>query len=712
MTALSVRSRSIDGFDFVTRQQLLSHIDHCLRNLEQYIITDDQRCTYGGFTGGYISTFATFLGSHDREKEAEQLFLRVEDFYRNRLCTTDTVLLRNQNNLGTLYLGLHRLEDAERVLLHTLDLKIKMLGPDHHLTLNTLLNIGNLRMAQGQSEKAWRTYAVCVSAYKQYGNAMDIAVLKARNNLGELSMKKGDFDLAERIFRSLMRDIDESNGDDIPAGFALYVKANLALVLKIQEEYQESIRLYNEVIEGRRVVFGPEHSATLAALDELSKVLTVFSNTDSQLSTLIKTGTKTSYCQLDSTAPYADESSKAETRMNEGGPQTTWPDTRGEDDLFIHEDLRLSDYARDRTGSHHFHRMRPNSRNRDFPRSAQNVRDHYPRIRSGSFGDLPISCSFRPDAEHIMDEIVASRSGTIMNNRALNSSILINYAPTKEMLAKIFQQRAEAENTPIGAADDHEEQNNESPYKSSSGDEIDDIVARRHTIPAVSIWQQRPSQARAFTEELKNNSLTHPSSSDKIRDTVDKTPSRTGAVHHHRMRAGSVEDLLIRLKSGTDTANTGGPMGEVVASQSGIIINNRASDTSSSDEIRDAVDEVLSRTGPMYHHWMRPELWVAREVQAIAATETAAVDDDEWNNDSPTNPSSSENLDYFVARRHGCSKQGRHIGRRRAPLAGAATVEPGAVNDRKNDSPANPSSSDETHDAVDERGGYPHCQEQ
>ena len=221
---------------------------------------------------GHITTFATFLGSHDREKEAEGLFLSVGKFYSDTLRATDSVLLRNQNNLGALYLGMHRLQEAENVLFRTLHLKEGMLGSDHHLTLNTLLNIGNLRMSQGRNQEAYNTYHEFINAYSRIGNAVDMAILKARNNLGEVSMKMGNFDQAQSVFYTLLKDIGSRESEEIPAGFALYVKANLALVLKIQRSYRESTRLYKEVIEGRKAIFGPDHSSTISAQYELSQM--------------------------------------------------------------------------------------------------------------------------------------------------------------------------------------------------------------------------------------------------------------------------------------------------------------------------------------------------------------------------------------------------------------------------------------------------------
>jgi len=85
-----------------------------------------------------------------------------------------------------------------------------------------------------------------------------------------LKMRK--FDEAEAIFHSLVDDIHEatSTANNIPMGFSLYVTANYALILRILGKIQESVRLYKVVIEGRKMIFGPEHSATVGAQEELS----------------------------------------------------------------------------------------------------------------------------------------------------------------------------------------------------------------------------------------------------------------------------------------------------------------------------------------------------------------------------------------------------------------------------------------------------------
>jgi len=87
-------------------------------------------------------------------------------------------------------------------------------------------------------------------------------------------LKMGKFDKAEAIFHSLFDDIHQatSTGNNIPKGFSLYVTANYALILRILGKIQESVRLYKVVIEGRKMIFGPEHSATVGAQEELSHV--------------------------------------------------------------------------------------------------------------------------------------------------------------------------------------------------------------------------------------------------------------------------------------------------------------------------------------------------------------------------------------------------------------------------------------------------------
>jgi tetratricopeptide (TPR) repeat protein len=274
MTAVHSQPGSIDGFDFAQRQHIMANMDHCLQNLKRYVRTTEEQRAFSGIHTGYITTIATFLGSHDREKEAENLFLKVQNFYQQALGTEDSILLRNQNNLGALYLSLRRIEEAEGILRDTYWAKVEKLGYTHYMTLNTLLNIANLHMLQGDYKEACQKYNSFIQTYKNFRRSNDIAALRARNNLGEAMLKMRRFDLAESNFRCLVHDIhsaSETKGE-IPIGFILYVKANYALILRIQGKLRESVRLYKEVIEGGKSVFGPDHSATLGAQEELSHV--------------------------------------------------------------------------------------------------------------------------------------------------------------------------------------------------------------------------------------------------------------------------------------------------------------------------------------------------------------------------------------------------------------------------------------------------------
>ena len=180
MTAIYSQLSDIDGFNFIQRQQIMANMDHCLQNIARYVKTTEEQRKYGGIRDGYITTIATFLGSHDREKEAENLFRKVQHFYVEVLKKTDSVLLRNQNNLGALYLSMRRSEEAEHVLFETYWAKVEKLGYAHFMTLNTLLNIANLRMLQGDYEEACQKYNNFIQTYTNFRRTYDIAALRAR----------------------------------------------------------------------------------------------------------------------------------------------------------------------------------------------------------------------------------------------------------------------------------------------------------------------------------------------------------------------------------------------------------------------------------------------------------------------------------------------------------------------------------------------------
>lgn len=275
-----IEKLDLESIQLDLRQEVLGAIDCCLLNSKQHIHNIEDRFQYAGFFDGFQTTFATFYGQHDRFSDAIKLFNEALTGrgLSKQAELPPTVKMRTMNNLCVVYLYTKQLEEAQDMLEKTLCAKQDVLGPTHPLTMNTINNIGNLYVMRGRFEEARSMYYLAEAGFiRSYGREHK-AVVHIMCNLGEISLKLGDLEDAKQYFAAALETLNKlSSGDN---ALALYLKSNLALVYKFQGNYLDSIKQYREVILGREVLFGNDHSATLIAKCELGDTLLAAGNDD------------------------------------------------------------------------------------------------------------------------------------------------------------------------------------------------------------------------------------------------------------------------------------------------------------------------------------------------------------------------------------------------------------------------------------------------
>ncbi|KAF5871433.1 putative nb-arc and tpr domain protein [Botrytis fragariae] len=271
LTASVIQETDIELLSLHKRQELLSHIDACIENKLSFLTDEQSIIEYGGVIEGFQTTFATFYGQHDRNNDAERLFMHSLDMQISLLGTNNVATLSTMNNLAAMYLDLRRLEEARPLLHQALEIKHTMLGPHHPRTLNTANNLANLLVLQLHFDAATEIYERTLIGYQNLNGPVHKTVIESLNNLGEVAMKRGNFLEAEKLFKEGLKklEIPGSGGED---GLALYLKANIALVYKLQHRHQEAEQYYHTIIQKRKALLGPKHSSTLQSMCELGDV--------------------------------------------------------------------------------------------------------------------------------------------------------------------------------------------------------------------------------------------------------------------------------------------------------------------------------------------------------------------------------------------------------------------------------------------------------
>ncbi|TGO25588.1 hypothetical protein BPAE_0077g00360 [Botrytis paeoniae] len=271
LTASVIQETDTELLSLQKRQELLSHIDACIENKSSFLTDQQSIVEYGGVIEGFQTTFATFYGQHDRENDAERLFMHSLDMQISLLGTNNVATLSTMNNLAAMYLDSRRLEEARPLLHQALEIKHIMLGPQHPRTLNTANNLANLLVLQLRFDAATEIYERTLIGYQNLNGPVHKTVIESLNNLGEVAMKRGNLLEAKKLFQEGLKKL-EILGDGGEDGLALYLKANMALVYKFQHQYQEAEHCYHTIIQKRKALLGLKHSSTLQSMCELGDV--------------------------------------------------------------------------------------------------------------------------------------------------------------------------------------------------------------------------------------------------------------------------------------------------------------------------------------------------------------------------------------------------------------------------------------------------------
>jgi tetratricopeptide (TPR) repeat protein len=216
------------------------------------------------------------------------------------------------HNLAAVLLDMGRFDEAEEMCKHVLDLREWTLGPNHPDTLDALANIGCLLRSKGALKEAEDAFDQALAGYTDLFGVGHPASLTIRANLAGVLSEQGRLAEADEMCRKVVAGREDvlgpahpdttlarinlaaqlASGDelaeaesilldvlDLP-GFspssrpgwtaALY---NLAVVYRRNSRLNEAERILREVVSVRADQLGGDHPDTLAAHNELARVL-------------------------------------------------------------------------------------------------------------------------------------------------------------------------------------------------------------------------------------------------------------------------------------------------------------------------------------------------------------------------------------------------------------------------------------------------------
>ncbi len=208
-----------------------------------------------------------FVAKREYE-DCEDLVRRQLDIRRRLLGPDHPEVAASLNVLGVVLRETGEYGEAETVLRRALDLRRRVFGPRHPDVAESLNDLGTVLWKQGDVAGAEPLIRKALAMRRDLLGPEDDKVAKSLNNLAILYYSRGDFARAAPLYREALAVHRRTLGADNPETAALM--NNLAILLSRQGNYAEAEDLFLEVLETRRRLLGPEHLEIARSLGTLA----------------------------------------------------------------------------------------------------------------------------------------------------------------------------------------------------------------------------------------------------------------------------------------------------------------------------------------------------------------------------------------------------------------------------------------------------------
>jgi tetratricopeptide (TPR) repeat protein len=158
------------------------------------------------------------------------------------------------------------------MFLRALSVKEKDLGPDHRSTLRSVNDLGILYSGQEKLDEAEQMFQRALTGYeKAHGQqALTAQLLNAVNNLGNIYHKQGRLDEAETMLQRALAGHEKTQGKEaltIPLLNSVY---NLGLLYHDQGRLDEAKQMFERAMAGRQEIHGRSHTQVRFAAEWLA----------------------------------------------------------------------------------------------------------------------------------------------------------------------------------------------------------------------------------------------------------------------------------------------------------------------------------------------------------------------------------------------------------------------------------------------------------
>jgi len=225
---------------------------------------------------------SVILDSQGQFAEAEKLERETLERRRRVLGADHPDTLRTENNLASTLereaRGMaegpekqRRFAESEKLQQEALEVRRRVLGPEHPDTLASMSNLGSTLDSEERYREAEPLQRETLALQRRIIGAEEPETLGSANNLAFTLEKLKRYGEAEKLYRETLDIQRRILGPEHPD--TLLSADNLNNTLAEQGRYAEAEKLCRETLAIRRRVLGPEHPDTAMSTYELSGVL-------------------------------------------------------------------------------------------------------------------------------------------------------------------------------------------------------------------------------------------------------------------------------------------------------------------------------------------------------------------------------------------------------------------------------------------------------
>ncbi|KAI9684109.1 MAG: hypothetical protein M1829_003379 [Trizodia sp. TS-e1964] len=258
----------------VAKQEILSHVDVQMENYRDFLgigmVASFKKMQLIEFANSQ-SSFERIYFNTGRFNEAEDINRRLIELREKVLGPEHPDTLTSMSNLAGVINHQGKYEEAEAMNRHVTELSEKVLRPEHPDTLTSMSNLASVLDSQGKYEEAEAMNRHVTELREKVLGPEHPDTLTSMNNLALVLDSQSKYEEAEAMNRHVTELYEKVLGPEHPD--TLTSMSNLAMVLVSQGKYEEAEAMNRHVTELREKFLGPEHPDTLTSMSNLAGVI-------------------------------------------------------------------------------------------------------------------------------------------------------------------------------------------------------------------------------------------------------------------------------------------------------------------------------------------------------------------------------------------------------------------------------------------------------